>query len=103
MLFAADKYFTKSSLYKVLIINFFIKFIKSFVLVLFELFFSVIISSGLKRWFYEENTEKFLGIFPYGQNLVKMHRKDGQWSNTNRNYTENGFMMKKTLTKGRKL
>ena len=55
MLFAADKYFTKSSLYKVLIINFFIKFIKSFVL--FELFFSVIISSGLKRWFYEENTE----------------------------------------------
>ncbi len=57
MLFAADKYFTKSSLYKVLIINFFIKFIKSFVLVLFELFFSVIISSGLKRWFYEENTE----------------------------------------------
>ena len=31
MLFAADKYFTKSSLYKVLIINFFIKFIKSFV------------------------------------------------------------------------
>ena len=50
MLFAADKYFTKSSLYKVLII-------KSFVLVLFELFFSVIISSGLKRWFYEENTE----------------------------------------------
>ena len=27
------------------------------VLVLFELFFSVIISSGLKRWFYEENTE----------------------------------------------
>lgn len=57
MLLAADKYFTKSSLYKVLIINFFIKFIKSFVLVLFELFFSVIISSGLKRWFYEENTE----------------------------------------------
>lgn len=55
--FAADKYFTKSSLYKVSIINFFIKFIKSFVLVLFELFFSVIISSGLKRWFYEENTE----------------------------------------------
>ena len=53
MLFAADKYFTKSSLYKVLIIN----FIKSFVLVLFELFFSVIISNGLKRWFYEENTE----------------------------------------------
>ena len=50
MLFAADKYFTKSSLYKVSII-------KSFVLVLFELFFSVIISSGLKRWFYEENTE----------------------------------------------
>ena len=42
---------------KVLIINFFIKFIKSFVLVLFELFFSVIISNGLKRWFYEENTE----------------------------------------------
>ena len=57
MLFAADKYFTKSLLSKVLIINFFIKFIKSFVLVLFELFFSVIISSGLKRWFYEENTE----------------------------------------------
>lgn len=57
MLFAADKYFTKSSLYKVLIINFFIKFIKSFVLVLFELFFCVIISNGLKRWFYEENTE----------------------------------------------
>lgn len=55
--FAADKYFTKSLLSKVLIINFFIKFIKSFVLVLFELFFSVIISSGLKRWFYEENTE----------------------------------------------
>ena len=55
--FAADKYFTKSSLYKVSIINFFIKFIKSFVLVLFELFFSVIISNGLKRWFYEENTE----------------------------------------------
>jgi len=57
MLLAADKYFTKSLLYKVSIINFFIKFIKSFVLVLFELFFSVIISSGLKRWFYEENTE----------------------------------------------
>ncbi|HCF16231.1 MAG TPA: hypothetical protein DER19_08945 [Eubacterium sp.] len=57
MFLAADKYFTKSSLYKVSIINFFIKFIKSFVLVLFELFFSVIISSGLKRWFYEENTE----------------------------------------------
>jgi hypothetical protein len=57
MLFAADKYFTKSSLYKVSIINFFIKFIKSFVLVLFELFFSVIISCRLKRWFYEENTE----------------------------------------------
>lgn len=57
MLLAADKYFTKSLLYKVSIINFFIKFIKSFVLVLFELFFSVIILSGLKRWFYEENTE----------------------------------------------
>ncbi len=61
------------------------------------------IPTKIYKSFYEQNTEKFLGIFPYGQNLVKMHRKDGQWRNTNRNYTENGFMMKKTLTKGRKL
>lgn len=57
------------------------------------------IPTKIYKSFYEQNTEKFLGIFPYGQNLVKMHRKDGQWRNTNRNYTENDFMMKKTLTK----
>ena len=55
------------------------------------------IPTKIYKSFYEQNTEKFLGIFPYGQNLVKMHRKDGQWRNTNRNYTENGFMMKKHL------
>ncbi len=63
MLFAADKYFTKSSLYKVLIINFFIKFIKSFVLVLFELFFSVIISSGLKGGFMKKIQNKLIELF----------------------------------------
>lgn len=63
MLFAADKYFTKSSLYKVSIINFFIKFIKSFVLVLFELFFSVIISCGLKGGFMKKIQNKLIELF----------------------------------------
>lgn len=63
MLFAADKYFTKSLLSKVLIINFFIKFIKSFVLVLFELFFSVIISSGLKGGFMKKIQNKLIELF----------------------------------------
>lgn len=63
MLFAADKYFTKSLLSKVLIINFFIKFIKSFVLVLFELFFSVIISSGLKSGFMKKIQNKLIELF----------------------------------------
>lgn len=63
MLFAADKYFTKSLLYKVSIINFFIKFIKSFVLVLFELFFSVIISSGLKGGFMKKIQNKLIELF----------------------------------------
>lgn len=63
MFLAADKYYTKSLLYKVLIINFFIKFINSFVLVLFELFFSVIISSGLKRWFMKNIQNKLIELF----------------------------------------